>query len=374
MSSSVVNGGLPTAACGECERRSWLLSALSPSLDYRAHDRPRLLDLLSLEDEELIRALAGRRREELYARYQAFEPERAQAANPVHSICRHLDSYPSALLRHRSAPRLLNVAGESERLGRTTLVAIVGSRGASDYGVQMARSLARGLTSCGVGVVSGLGDGIAAAALGGALIGGGWALAVLGNGLGVPPTTRRQALHRRLAQSGCAVSELPHACSGRRWGAVAAERTIAAMARLTVVVEAEEKAEDLAVAGLARAHGDVVAAMPGRITSPLSRGTHALLIDGAHLVRGAEDVLELLHLAGSPVESETAGRSEASTALEPRLAHVLWQVGTGKDTPDKLARPGVDVGDVLPALSELELLGLLTKGEGGRYVPRHPCG
>jgi predicted Rossmann fold nucleotide-binding protein DprA/Smf involved in DNA uptake len=88
-------------------------------------------------------------------------------------------------------------------------------------------------------------------------------------------------------------------------------------------------------------------------------------MDGAHLVRGAEDVLELLH-AGSPAAPVAEGA--ARVQLEPRLSEVLERVGEGRDSPDRLIDPTGDFGEVLLALSELELMGLLTRGDGGRYV------
>jgi hypothetical protein len=94
-------------------------------------------------------------------------------------------------------------------------------------------------------------------------------------------------------------------------------------------------------------------------------------MDGAPLVRGPDDVLELLYQLGvSPIGNTgpTSGGPRAN--LEPRLRETLVLVGAGQDTPDKLARRGQDTGEVLLALSELELMGLLTRGDGGRYVVR----
>jgi predicted Rossmann fold nucleotide-binding protein DprA/Smf involved in DNA uptake len=107
------------------------------------------------------------------------------------------------------------------------------------------------------------------------------------------------------------------------------------------------------------------------VTSRASSGTHALLMNGAHLVRGPADALELLHGAGAQAPG---GPADACAGLEPRLRDTLEQVGAGRDTPDKLASAGEDAGVTLLALSELELLGLLTRGDGGRYVPRHGVG
>jgi DNA processing protein len=168
----------------------------------------------------------------------------------------------------------------------------------------------------------------------------------------------------------CIVSELPAGADGRRWAAVAAERTVARLADVTVVVEADASLRDLTGATIAQALGGTVAAFPGRVTSPVSRGTNALLMDGAHLVRCAHDVLELL--PDCPDEAAIAGTA-VPTHLEPRLAEVLERVGAGTDTPERLIAGARDAGEVLLALSELELIGLLTRGDGGRYVPRAPA-
>ncbi len=365
-------------ACTICRRRSWLLSALGPSLDYCARDRDRLSALLSLNDRALVQAVGGRRRAELSACLDAFVPADACPPEDAESVCIHRRGYPAALRGIPWSPRALNVAGATARLTELTSapgVAIVGSPRASDYGVEMARSMGRGLAASGVTVVGALSDGIAVGALSGSLDGGKSALAVVGHGLGVCRPARRRPLLARVVRSGCAVSELPHDCPGRRWGAVAAERIIVGIASLVVVVEAENRPGELALAGVAKALGRPVAAIPGRLTSPLSSGTHALLREDATLVRGVEDVLDLLHDAPGADSAHLDASSDPPARrpeLEPGLASILAQVGAGRDTPDALTRPGVDAEELLLALSELELLGLLKRGDGGRYVPRQP--
>jgi DNA processing protein len=231
----------------------------------------------------------------------------------------------------------------------------------------VARSLARGLAGSGITVVAGLTDGIALAAHSGVLEAGGACLAVAGRGLEVVRPRRQRSLTERLCESGCAVSELPSDCDGRRWGPVAAERIVVRLAELTVVVEADDTARELAVAHLAGALGRRLAAVPGRVSSRASRGTNALLVDGAPPVRGPEDVLELLHVNRAALPRLTR---PPRAGLEPRLAEVLERVGEGRDKPDQLAGVDEDIGDVLLALSELELMGLLARGDGGRYLPR----
>jgi len=173
------------------------------------------------------------------------------------------------------------------------------------------------------------------------------------------------------------VAELPCGYKPRDWCRPARERIVVGLAQLTIFVEADEDPLELQGARVARALGRTVAAVPGRVTSPASRGTHALLLDGASLVRGAEDALELLYGGEQPRAPrgprgprQGPGAAVSTAALQPRLRTTLEQVGAGRDTPAKLSAASADAGETLLALTELELMGLLTRGDGGRYVPR----
>ena len=355
--------------CRGCARRGWLLARLSASLDYAHSDLPRLIELLSLEDEPLLDALAGRRRETLRSGYEAFAIAGGECGAGAERICRHDRGYPDAL-RNAAAPPMLNVRGGAARLRELVArpaVAVVGTRKPSDYGLEVAASLGRGLAASGLTVVAGLTDGVARAAHEGVLEASGRSIAVAGGGLDAARRGRHRSLIERLGADGCIVSELPCDCEGRRWAQLASERIVARLAQLTVVVEARDSARDLACPWIARAVGRAVAAVPGRVSSRSSRGTNALLAEGAPVVRGAEDVLELLHArpAGERPPTEPEVRH-----LDPRLAEVLERVGEGRDSPDLLVDADGGAGEMLLALSELELLGLLTRGHGGRYVPR----
>jgi DNA processing protein len=392
--------GATAGACRECVRRSWLLSKLSVRLDYRGRDESRLLDLLELEDMRLIETIAGAWRHDLRRRWERFELDRpgsGRSENPgepgeaaeapgargvgakpeVETVCRHSSGYPRMLGERRGAPRMLHVVGGRERLKALSTepaVAIVGSERPTDYGMEMARSLARGLAASGVTVVSGLANGIAAAAHAGALEATGPTVTVMAGGVDVVKPAGRRGLYERVSASGCAVAELPCGFAQRRWCGPARARTVAGLAGLTIVVEADEGPE-LVGARAALRMGRTVAAVPGRVSSPMSRGTNALLMEGAPLVRDPEDALQWLYgtqlgpRARKQRRRRTATPQPAGT-LEPRLRTVLEQVGAGRDTPGKLSSEGGDPGDAMLALAELELMGLLGRGDGGRYVPR----
>jgi len=372
------------SACRECLRRAWLLGELSILLDYRTRQESRLLELLALEDRELIRAIAGRRSRQLRERWERFEidePDRTGAKTHsvkggVETVCRHSPDYPRALRDRNRAPRMLHVVGGVQRLQKLTAepaIAIVGSKKPTDYGMEMARSLARGLAASGVTVVSGLANGIAAAAHTGALEIAGPTVMVMAGGVDVVKPARRRGLYERVIACGCAVAESPCGVQERRWCEPARARIVAGLARLTIVVEADENWIELTGARAARALGQTVAAVPGRVTSPVSRGTNALLMAGAPLVRGPADALDLLYDAGPPRPRARRGHRPAMlepAKLEPRLRRTLEQVGAGRDTPGKLACKREDPGETMQALAELELMGLLGRGDGGRYVPR----
>ncbi|HLB20950.1 MAG TPA: DNA-processing protein DprA [Solirubrobacteraceae bacterium] len=358
------------AACTNCLRRSWLLAQLSGPLDFICSSPERLVDLLALPDEKLIEALAGRRRSELHSRHAHFSPSELTPAVGVVEICRHDGRYPPTL-RGALAPAMLFASGDLSRLSRLTthpMVAIVGARKPTDYGIEMAGALARGLAASGVTVVGELADGITQAGQDGALQTGA-ALAVLPSGVDVAPPARQRSLLARMQRVGVAVSELPCGSPRRRWSTAAAVRIVAALAPLTVIVEAEDSEHELAGAHIAHTLGRTVAAVPGRVTSRASSGAHVLLREGASLVRGAGDVLDLLCVTGRPAER---GDGELD-GLEPRLRAVLDSVAAGLDTPHKLIGGG-EPGELLQALSELEVLGLLARGDGGRYVPSGALG
>jgi DNA processing protein len=205
--------------------------------------------------------------------------------------------------------------------------------------------------------------GVDSAAHSGALESGGRTVAVLAGGADVPYPPSKRALHGRLRAEALVVSELPPGFRARRWCFPARNRIIAALAQLTVVVEAAQRSGALITARLARDLGRDVGAVPGRATMRLAAGTNALIADGAHLIAGAQDALDVACGVGTRA---APGQGDAS-ALEPHLAKVLHAVEQGRDTPAALAATRDETRATLAALAELELRGFLRRVAGGRY-------
>jgi DNA processing protein len=357
----------PGDACLTCLRRAWLLDRLSGRLAYRARDPERLLEALALSDEQLTRALGGRHREDLLERHARLERSQMPPQAGVQRICCHDPRYHPTL-RGDGAPRMLHVAGGVERMRELLAqpaVAIVGTRRASDYGMEVAYGLARGLAASGITVIGGLADGIAAAAHQGALGAGASAartVTVTAGGVDVAHPARWRDLHRRIATEGCALAELPCGSTPRGWCHIGRARIVTALARVVIVVEAGAQPTELVYARLAEASGASVAAVPGHVSAPAARGPHLLLREGALLVRDPQDVLDALYGVGE--------RQAAVRRPEPRpsLRAVLERVRAGEDTAAKLTAGDASAREVLIALAELELSGAVVRGDGGRYV------
>jgi DNA processing protein len=352
-------------ACDRCTSRAWLVGRLAGHLDSL---RGRLDQVLGLDDDDLLQAVGGAKeapvRRELDALNVAVVRERARAAG-LETVCRCDPAYPRGLELLAAPPAVLHIAGGLERLVELVNadpVAIVGSRRASPYGLDVARSLGRGLALCGITIVSGMALGIDSAAHGGALEGGGSTVAVLPASADRPYPAGKRGLHRRIIASGAAVSELGPGTTVWRWMFPARNRIIAALAAMTVVVEAGERSGALLTAGLARGLGRPVGAVPGRVTTPQAAGPNGLLAGGAGVVRGPQDVLDHLFGAGTRA-AEREPRREAPAELRELLA----AIAEGHETAAALARAGFGPDRGLAALAELELGGFVRRGAGGRF-------
>jgi DNA processing protein len=364
---------LGSAACTTCLRRSWLVARLAGHIEIVWSARRGTSRLLALEDEALIAALAGDRRTAIAAEYEQFVTAAALrrcVAGAVTAVCRCNARYPAPLHDLPDAPAVLYVRGALDRFERAAAadrVAIVGARRATPYGLEQARGLGRGLAAAGLTVVSGMALGVDAAAHVGALEAEGTTLAVLACGPERAYPASKRRLHARIVATGAVVAELPPGTPARRWCFPARNRMIAALAQATVVVEAGERSGSLITAGQAADLGREVAAVPGLVTAPLAAGTNALIADGAQLVRGPRDVLELL-FGASAATLGPSRQGEEIASLDPDLRALLDRVGGGCDTVAALADGGAAVDAVLAGLAQLELRRLVRRGPGGRYT------
>jgi DNA processing protein len=287
------------------------------------------------------------------------------------AIARSDAEYPALLREVPTAPATLYVRGGLVD-GDALAVAIVGSRRATSYGLDVAEMLAADLAARGVTVVSGLARGIDGAAHRGALRVGGRTLAVLGSGVDVvyPPENRRLAAE--IAERGALLSQfapgtppLPHHFPTRN-------AVIAGMSLAVVVVEAAERSGSLITARLAAELGREVLAVPGRITALESRGANRLIQDGAAVAMGWEDVVGLLPERWKACLREAPAAAAQAVEVLPDLLEARQVLSLLSDDPVDIdiviERSGLGAGRVSAALLDLELEGRVRQIEGKRFV------
>jgi DNA processing protein len=254
----------------------------------------------------------------------------------------------------------LYVKGRVDLLNRAAF-AIVGSRSATRQGLAHAESFARVLSDAGLTIVSGLALGIDAAAHRGGLAGAASSVAVVGTGLDVVYPARNRDLAHDLARTGCIVSEFALGTSPVAANFPRRNRLISGLSRGCLVVEAALLSGSLITARLANEQGKDVFAMPGSVHSPLAKGCHSLIKQGAKLVESAADILEELRLPLPAFERENASAS-------PQRNDVFEALGFDPCDIDTLcARSGASAEDVAALLTQWEIEGLIEALPGGRY-------
>jgi DNA processing protein len=323
-----------TGTCDPCLRRAYLVAHLAPRIaGLLERPAPRVAGLLGLAEQELLAAAGGRRVEDSLAFLDCFDPaatRQALDAKGVVTACLHAKAYPPLLLELDDPPAVLFGLGGEEALAalrREPAVAVVGTRRPSPYGTEVAHVLGRGLGAAGLPVVSGLAIGIDGTAHRGCLDGSGLPVAVLACGPDVVYPRRHRRLHERVRQAGIVLSELPPGTRPFRWSFPARNRIMAGLARMTLVVEAADPSGSLITADFARDLGRAVAAVPGRVTSSVARGTNGLLKDGAVPITATEDVLDELFGVGmrrAPALGETRPQP-----ADPELRAVLGAAERG---------------------------------------------
>jgi DNA processing protein len=272
------------------------------------------------------------------------------------------EAYPPLLRAIADPPPILWVRGELAALSEPA-VAIVGSRVATPYALEVAERLGRELAARGVVVVSGLARGADAAAHRGCLDALGRTVAVLGSGPDVIYPAEHDGLAVSICEHGCVVSELGPGAPPLPEHFPLRNRLISGISLGVVVVEASEKSGSLITARCALEQGRDVMAVPGSILSGRNRGSHALLKDGAKVVETADDILEGLGWPG--VAGPAAGCSRKSLQED----ELIDRLGAGEDFDlDQLAGALELSGPALLArLTEWEVSGRVVRLPGGRF-------
>lgn len=279
-------------------------------------------------------------------------------------------NYPETLREIFDPPCLLYSAGNPEIL-KEPAVAVVGARRPTPYGRAVAERLARDLAARGLIVVSGMALGIDSIAHWGALAQG-KTIAVLGSGLDNVYPRENKSLFRKIADCGAVISEFPPAMPPLAFHFPLRNRIISGLSLAVVVVEAAERSGSLITAGLALEQDREVMAVPGNVTSDLSRGCHWLIKSGAKLVETWEDVVEEFSM---PLRERFLARQEEEKEKMPELSSEERKI-FDRLKPDELTHidelveaATASVSEILAILLNLELKGLIHQVPG-KYFQR----
>jgi DNA processing protein len=346
---------MPVDPAGRAERATWLRLTLAPGVGpVTAH---RLLQTFGLPEDVLsaghaaLAACAGPAVARALCTPDADRDAQvarcldwAQAAGH-HLVAWGDADYPQGLLALADPPPLLFVQGRLEALNRPA-IAVVGARQATRAGADHAEGFARALADAGLVVISGLAAGIDAAAHRGACAGHAGTIAVVGTGPDLVYPARHRPLAEAIVAAGAIVSEFPVGEPPVRANFPRRNRLIAALGCGVLVVEAARQSGSLITARLAAELGREVFAIPGSIDSPMTRGCHALIRQGAALVESVQDVLDALprtvREALSGAAGATGGRAVHAGPAPAPAGTVLAENEPARDAPGETAddRPG----------------------------------
>lgn len=308
----------------------------------------------------------------------------ACADHRVRIVCREDPDYPPGLKQIPDAPIVLYVRGDLRPTDALSL-AVVGSRRCTIYGSEQARRFGELLAGAGFTVVSGLARGIDAFAHHGAVDAGGRSIAVMGSGLHEVYPPENRPLADKMLEAGAWISELPIRTAVRAGNFPSRNRIIAGMTLGTLVVEAALTSGALITARLASEYNREVFAVPGRVQDPMSAGANALIRDGgAKLVTCLDDIRAELGEVGRLLGGDAAracGRSPSAesagpagpaslTAVEARVYELIGREPLLQDAI--LAQSGDPPGEVLSAMTALELKGLVRRLPGSMVMRTPP--
>ena len=285
----------------------------------------------------------------------------AQANN--HLVTLADADYPKALLEIADPPPLLYAKGNLALLNKLS-IAIVGSRNASVQGEKNAEAFAQGLAEHGLCIVSGLALGIDGAAHRGALKAKGDTIAVVGTGLDMVYPAQHRDLAHQIASSGLIISEFPLGTLSKPQNFPRRNRLISGLSLGCLVVEANLKSGSQITARLSAEQGREVFAIPGSIHSPLAKGCHQLIKQGAKLVDSLQDIVEELNLSkavSAPVAEENSPTNQDQQMLLDAMAYDAISIET------LVQLTGLTVSTLSSMLTLLELEGRITGLAGGQY-------
>ena len=348
--------------------------------------------------------------------HEAGEILRTCMEQGIHICTFHDGAYPGRLKNIADPPMVLYYKGHLPDLDGSPVIAVVGTRKASVYGLNVSKRMGGQLARCGGIVVSGMAAGIDGSAIAGALTAGGSAVGVLGCGVDVVYPISNRSLYADVERHGCLISEFAPGTPPHKWNFPRRNRIMSGLANGVLVVEAPEKSGALITARQAAEQGRDVFVVPGNVDVPTCAGSNALLRDGAITARNGWDVIseylslypdkirtdnapiqpagftedvqmqekQELKVAQKPRKVEKTNRSDRKneeipvdnaadkayhdTLSEPEMKLVQLLMSGEQLVDDLIAGSGMPTGEVLSLLTLLEIQNIVVRRPGKRVA------
>ncbi len=318
-----------------------------------------------------VPGIPGKVISELVDRRKRLDPEKEiqkLADSGISVIFGDDAAYPEILKQIYDPPKVLYLKGNSEVL-QEPMLAVVGARKATHYGLRVAETIARELAEAGLCVVSGMARGIDTAAHKGALSVLKPTVAVLGCGVDIVYPVENKKVMADIIERGAVISEFPPGTPPVAGNFPQRNRLISGLSLGVLVVEAAEKSGSLITADFALEQGRDVFAVPGQVTNRLNRGAHRLIKQGAKLVEEARDILEELGYRIEPAGRPKSVPEENLTREEKKIYNIILDDPVSSDII--ISKTGLKSSEVLSLLLVMEMKGLLKQLPGQRYVRNH---
>ena len=348
---------------GYCSKRM-IYERVKPVNKIFEMDFDTLKTSLKLSEKQIRAVLSLKlKTDELHEEYLSLSDRKIRFILPFE------DDYPQKLLNIRDYPFGIFVKGDVPQNKKS--VAIVGSRSASEYGLGMAKFIARELAQSGVDIISGMALGVDTKAHEGAVDGAGKTYAILGTGVNVCYPESNFNLYNKLCEKdfGGVISEFPLGTNPLKLNFPIRNRIISGLADIIVVIEARLKSGSLITASHALDQGREVFALPGRITDCMSLGCNKLIADGAGIISSPSDILEALDLN---VDRKIQVYNEKNLNMLAKNDKKVYSCLDLKPKyiDDIIKESALDISKVLSSLLLLELEGFIVQVSSNYYCKR----
>lgn len=277
------------------------------------------------------------------------------------------DDYPEKLKNISAAPYILYYRGDINQINSLS-IAVIGSRKATNYGKWAAEKFTKELSELRINIISGLAAGIDSIAHNTAIKNGTKTIGIIGNGIDIIYPKKNEVLYEKIIESnGAIITEFPFGTAPLSFNFPIRNRIISGLSDGVLIIEAQEKSGTLITAGYAADQGREIFAVPGNIDSMFSKGTNALIKDGAKVVTKIEDIIEEIQELGNRISKSKKNINLSELNNNERKIYESLLLGE-KSIYEIGDYTKMEIGDIISSITILELRGIIYQNSNNKYL------